>query len=175
MLLEVNFERKTNMNSKKALITGSFDPPTIGHLDIIKRACDLFDEVNVCIFRNSDKKYMFSEEVRLDMLHATCKNLPNVKINCSDKPVVIYAKENDINIIVKGARSASDFEYEKNLHDLGRDINPYTETLILFSRPEYERVSSSSARELIRYGLDLSKYLTDDVIKIIESQKQKAL
>lgn len=159
------------MNNRKALITGSFDPPTIGHLDIIKRACDLFDEVTVCIFRNSGKKYMFSEDVRLDMLSDMCKDLPSVKIDCSDKPVVIYARENGIKVIVKGARSASDFEYEKNLHNVGHDINPDVETLILFSRPEYERVSSSSARELIRYGLDLSKYLTQDVIKIIENQK----
>ncbi len=159
------------MNNRKALITGSFDPPTIGHLDIIKRACELFDEVTVCIFRNSGKKYMFSEEIRLEMLSSVCKELPKVKIDCSDKPVVIYAKENGINFIVKGARGAVDFEYEKNLHNVGKDINPDVETLILFSRPEYERISSSSARELIRYGLDPSKYLTDDVIGIIEKQK----
>ena len=159
------------MNNRKALITGSFDPPTIGHIDIIKRACELFDEVTVCIFRNSGKKYMFSEELRLEMLRSACKALPKVKIDCSDKPVVVYAKENGINFIVKGARGAVDFEYEKNLHNVGKDINPDVETIILFSRPEYERISSSSARELIRYGLDLSKYLTDDVIGIIEKQK----
>lgn len=158
------------MNNKKALITGSFDPPTIGHLDIIRRACELFDEVNVCIFRNSSKKYMFSEETRLEMLSAMCKDLPRVSISSSDKPVVVYAKDNSINFIVKGVRSARDFDYEKDLHNVGHDINEETETLLLFSRPEYERVSSSSARELIKYNLDLSKYLTPEVIEIIKKQ-----
>lgn len=158
------------MNTKKALITGSFDPPTLGHLDIIERACELFDDVKVCIFRNSGKKYMFSEEARLEMLRAMCKDLHKVSIDCSDKPVVIYAKENSINFIVKGARSAADFDYEKNLHNVGRDINPDVETLILFSRPELERVSSSSARELIKYDLDLSKYLSSEVTEIIRRQ-----
>ncbi len=158
------------MNSRKALITGSFDPPTLGHLDIIKRACSLFDDVTVCIFRNSGKKYMFSEDVRFEMLSAMCRNLPNVNIDCSDKPVVIYAKENSIDVIVKGARNACDFDYEKNLHNVGNDINPDVETLLLFSRPELERVSSSTAREFIKYGLDLSKYLDPEVIGIIKKQ-----
>lgn len=161
------------MNNKKALITGSFDPPTIGHLDIIKRASCLFDEVTVCIFRNSSKKYVFSEEIRTEMLRSMCKDIPNVKIDCSDKPVVIYAKENSINYIVKGVRNSRDFDYEKDLHNVGFDINPETETLLLFSRPEYERISSSTARELMRYGLDLSKYLTTDVIGMIEKEKTK--
>ncbi len=158
------------MKNKKALITGSFDPPTLGHLDIIKRTCALFDSVTVCIFRNSNKKYMFSEDVRLEMLSAMCKELSTVTVDCSDKPVVIYAKENGIDFIVKGARSASDFDYEKNLHHVGNDINTDVETLLLFSRPELERVSSSTARELIRYDLDLSKYLSKEVIEIIKKQ-----
>lgn len=161
------------MNNKKALITGSFDPPTIGHLDIIKRSSSLFDDVTVCIFRNSSKKYAFSEETRTEMLKAMCKDIPNVNIDCSDKPVVIYAKENSINFIVKGVRNARDFDYEKDLHNVGYDINPETETILLFSRPEYERISSSTARELMRYGLDLSKYLASEVIDIIEKEKTK--
>ena len=158
------------MKNKKALITGSFDPPTIGHLDIIRRSCALFDEVTVCIFRNSNKKYTFSEETRRTMLESMCSDLPNARIDVSDKPVVIYARENGIGCIVKGARNAIDFEYEKNLHNIGHDIYPDVETLILFSRPELERVSSSSARELMKYGLDLSRYLTEDVIEIIKNQ-----
>ena len=161
------------MNNKKALITGSFDPPTVGHLDIIKRACELFDEVRVCIFRNSSKNYAFSESARAEMLSAMCKDLPKVKIDVSDKPVAIYAKENDINFIVKGVRNARDFDYEKNLHNVGCDINPETETLLLFSRPEYERISSSTAREFMKYGLDLTKYLTPEVIEIIEREMAK--
>ncbi|MBE6619396.1 MAG: pantetheine-phosphate adenylyltransferase [Ruminococcaceae bacterium] len=161
------------MNNKKALITGSFDPPTVGHLDVIKRASSLFDDLTVCIFRNSNKKYTFAEETRVKMLSAMCKDIPNVKIDCSDKPVVIYAKENSINFIVKGARNARDFDYEKDLHNVGVDINPETETLLLFSRPEYERVSSSTVRELMKYDLDLSKYLTPEVIEIIEKEKTK--
>ena len=159
------------MENKKALITGSFDPPTLGHLDIIKRAADIFDEVTVCLFKNSEKRYTFSEETRLEMLKAICKDIDGVKVDSSDKPVVIYAKENSIRFIVKGARNSVDFEYEKFLHQVGNDINPDVETVILFSKPEYERVSSSAARELLRYGLDLSKYLSPEVIEIIKKQK----
>lgn len=161
------------MENKTALITGSFDPPTLGHLDVIKRASSLFDEVTVCLFRNSDKKYMFSEDVRFRMLHEMCKDISNVKIDSSDKPVVIYAKENSIKFVVKGVRNSSDFDYEKFLHQLGNDINPDVETLLLISKPEYERVSSSAARELIRYSLDTSKYLSPEVIDIVESSKNK--
>ncbi len=159
------------MKTRKALITGSFDPPTLGHLDIIKRTASLFDEVTVTVFRNSEKKYMFSEEIRLKMLSEICKGLDNVKTDISDSCVVLYAKEHSIDAVVKGARNALDFQYEKDLHQVGNDIVPETETLILFSKPEYERVSSSSARELIRYSLDLSKYLPCEVIKIIEDLK----
>ena len=155
------------MENKKTLITGSFDPPTLGHLDIIKRASSLFDDVTVCLFKNSDKKYMFSEDIRLEMLREMCKDIPNVKIDSSDKTVVLYAKENLITTIVKGARNSVDFEYEKSLHQVGNDINPDVETVILFAKPQYERVSSSAARELIRYGLDLSNYLPPEVIDII--------
>lgn len=154
------------MKVQKALITGSFDPPTLGHLDIIKRACSLFDEVTVCIFRNSEKHYTFDEKARLEMLGCLCKNLPNVRLDCSDRPVVLYAKENSIKFIVKGVRNASDFEYEKTLHQAGNDINPETETIILFARPEFERVSSSVAREFLRYGLDTSAYLSPEVANI---------
>ena len=161
------------MNNKKALITGSFDPPTIGHLDVIKRACELFDEVRVCIFRNSSKSYAFSEKVRAEMLCAMCKDLPKVKIDVSDKPVAIYAKENEINFIVKGVRNARDFDYEKDLHNVGLDINPETETVLLFSRPEYERISSSIAREFMKYGLDLTKYLTPEVAEIAMRERAK--
>ncbi len=161
------------MKVQNALITGSFDPPTLGHLDIIKRSAALFEGVTVCIFRNSEKKYMFDEQVRLEMLKALCADIPNVKIDCSDKPVVIYAKENSISVIVKGVRGASDFEYEKTLHQAGNDINPDVETVILFSRPELERVSSSIAREFLRYGLDTSAYLSPEVARITNGGLKK--
>ena len=159
------------MENKKALITGSFDPPTLGHLDIIKRAAEIFDDVTVCLFKNSEKKYMFPESVRFEMLSEMCKDIPGVKVDSSDKPVVVYAKENSMRFVVKGIRNATDFEYEKFLHQLGNDINPDVETVILFSKPQYERVSSSAARELIRYGLDLSKYLAPEVVAIVRKQK----
>jgi pantetheine-phosphate adenylyltransferase len=161
------------MNVQNALITGSFDPPTLGHLDVIKRSADLFDEVRVCIFRNSEKKYMFDEKTRLEMLKALCADIKNVVIDCSDKPVAIYAKENSIPVIVKGVRGASDFEYEKMLHQAGNDINPNLETVILFARPELERVSSSIAREFLRYGLDTSAYLSPEVAKIANGGLKK--
>ena len=154
---------------KRALITGSFDPPTKGHLDLIMRAAGLFDEVVVCICINSEKKYMFDLETRKCMLETMCKNLPAVRIDFYDGLVASYARDNGIDVIVKGARNGSDFEYEAGLAAVNFGLYP-VETFILVSKPEYSHFSSTVAREMIRYSGNVEDYLPPEVIRLIDTE-----
>ena len=151
---------------KRALITGSFDPPTKGHLDLIKRASALFDRVTVCIFINSEKKYMFSLEKRKEMLTAMCRDIPNVKVDSFGGLVSDYAKKNKADVIVKGARSGSDFEYEAMLSEVNNTVHK-VETVILPSDPSLSHISSTSAREMIRYNGNLEAFLPPQVIELL--------
>jgi len=153
---------------KRALITGSFDPPTKGHLDIIKRSAELFDSVTVCIFVNSEKRYMFSLATREEMLKAMCKGISNVRIDTCDTLVASYINENGIDVVVKGARNGSDFEYEAMLARVNSGMCS-AETVILPARAELAHMSSTAAREMIKYSCNLDEYLTPEVIAIIEN------
>lgn len=151
----------------KAMITGSFDPPTLGHQDVIERSSKIFDQVVVCLCLNSEKKYMFSEERRLEMLKACCEGLPNVTVDTCYGLVAEYAATHGVGVIVKGVRSGADFEYECVLDTVNRSIAPI-DSVFLPSRPEYRHLSSTVGREMIRYGGDLSKYLPEAVIRILK-------
>ena len=151
---------------KRALITGSFDPPTKGHLDLIKRTASLFDRVTVCIFINSEKNYMFSLEKRKEMLISMCRDIPNVKVDSFGGLVADYAKKIKADVIVKGARSGSDFEYEATISKVNCTVYP-VETVVLPTDPTLSHVSSTSARDMIRYGGNLEAFLTREVIELI--------
>lgn len=155
---------------KTALITGSFDPPTIGHYDLIKRVSTLFDRVIVCICINDAKQYMFSRLMRIEMLSAMCVGLSNVIVESNDGLTAYYAQKNDINVIVRGARTGADFEYEKNVHAVNNSLHPI-ETIILPAKPEHAHVSSSVVRELIKYSAPLDAYLTPEVIRVISNYR----
>ena len=154
---------------KRALITGSFDPPTLGHLDLINRCAALFDETVICVFVNSEKKYMFSLEKRLQMLKEMCGGIDGVSVDHFNGLVADYARTKGIDVIVKGARNGSDFEYECMLSNVNKAVYD-VETLILPSRPEYGHISSTSAREMIKYGGNLEAFLPEHVIRIIEQK-----
>lgn len=150
----------------RAMITGSFDPPTLGHLDIIKRAADLFDEVVVCAAENSEKRYAYPLDRRLEMLRAACRTLDNVTVDICSGLVAEYAATHEIDAIVKGVRSPLDFDYEMTLDRVNKSISPI-ETLLLAASPEYSHLSSTVAREMIKYGRDLSQTLPPEVIKLL--------
>lgn len=151
---------------KRALITGSFDPPTRGHLDLIERTHTLFDEVIVCLSSNSEKKYFFDLSTRFSMLKECCLPYTNVQVDVWDGLVAEYAKKHKITAIVRGVRSGADFEYECMVDEGNRLIYP-VETLFLPSRSEFRYLSSTVAREMIRYHQDLSKVLPPEVISIL--------
>lgn len=154
----------------KVMITGSFDPPTLGHIDVVARAAKMFDSVVVCVCSNSEKKYMFTARDRIEMLRAACGKYPNVQVEICAGLVSEYAASHGIDAIVKGVRSGADFEYECVLDAVNRSVAD-VETILLPSRPEYRHLSSTVGREMIRYGKELSKFLPEEVIPLVNRKR----
>lgn len=159
-------------NPKIALIPGSFDPVTVGHCDIVLRAAKIFDKVYVTEFINSSKTSFFSTDERLSMLHAAFDGIANVKVDVWGGLLADYAVSHDIGTIVKGARSATDFDYEMSLSLINRSISAELDTLIIPTKAEYMHISSTMVRELIRYGCDYSACVPACVAHLIESFKK---
>ena len=140
----------------KAVFPGSFDPPTNGHLNIIKRAAELFDEVDVVIAVNSDKKYLFSEEERLSMLSEIVKAFKNVEVHSWNGLIVEYAEKSGSKVLLRGIRNLSDFSYEFDLSLLNHKLNNSIETLFIPTEQKYLLMKSSSIKELAKYHGDIS-------------------
>ena len=156
----------------KALICGSFDPVTNGHLDIIRRAAALFDSVVVGIFINSEKKYYFDLNDRVMLLTEAVKDLKNVTVDFSEGYVAKYVEENGIDVIVKGVRNATDFEYEAMIDKVNKQIYPGAETLLLIASKETECLSSSFVKESFLSGEDISKYVPECVQKAFIAKQE---
>ncbi len=137
---------------KRAIYPGSFDPVTNGHIDIIQRAAALFDEVIVAVSTNIHKKPLFLKEERKEMLKASCWHLPNVTIDELDGLLVRYAKEHNVNAIVRGLRALSDFEYEFEMALMNRRLESNVETVFLMTNAEYSYLSSSTVKEVASFG-----------------------
>ena len=159
---------------KKALICGSFDPVTFGHMNIVQRAAKLFDEVTVGIFVNASKRYTFSEIVRAEMISAACAELglENVRVDVCSGLVASYVRENGIDVIVKGVRNTVDFEYEKNMAEANKLIYDGAETLLMVADERYGAISSSLVREMMSHGEDVSALLPKTVVEIINNSKK---
>ena len=139
---------------RRAVCPGSFDPITNGHLDIIKRASAHFDEVVVAVFINSTKQSMFSVEERIEMIKETTKNLPNIKVDSWSGLTVDYCKKNDIDVITKGLRAVSDFDYE--LQQAQVNLQAGVDTMFMATDPAHSFLSSSLVKELAKYNGDIS-------------------
>ncbi len=135
----------------RALLPGSYDPPTLGHYDLAMRAARIFDEVYVVAFANSSKHGRFSSAERLEMLHAAFDGTERIRVDLSDKLLADYAKENKITALVKGARGTVDFDYELQLSMINRSLCPELETVILPTRAELMHLSSTMVSELVKY------------------------
>ncbi len=137
---------------KKALCTGSFDPVTNGHINIFERAARLVDELTVCVFVNETKKYLFSMEERVDLLREATVHIDNLTVDSYNGLTADYMKQHDINVIIRGLRSATDFEYEVNKAQMMRHLVPTADTIFLLTAPEFLFISSSGVRELAHFG-----------------------
>lgn len=151
----------------KAIFPGSFDPMTLGHLNIIERASALFDEVIVVILENSEKHAMFDQEQRLAMLRNNTSHLSNVSVDADNTLTVTYAKKQGANAIIRGVRSVKDYEYELEIASANRYLEPTIETVLLFSVPEYAFVSSSMIREMMKYQADVKPLVSEDVYQAL--------
>ncbi|MEG0328806.1 MAG: pantetheine-phosphate adenylyltransferase [Longicatena sp.] len=155
---------------KKAIFPGSFDPITLGHVDIIERASKLFDEVVVVILENMNKNTIFTKEERLAFMYENLKHIKNVRIAYDHGLCVDFAKKEGACAIIRGVRSIKDYEYELDIAAINQHLNPEIETLCLFASPKYSYVSSSIIRELVMYHQDISDFVSDDVCKAFSTK-----
>ena len=162
-------------NKRIAVFLGTFDPMTLGHTDIIKRSLLLFDELHVLIARNPEKKTMFSEDERLEMLRAAIdEECLSEKVLCEvwERPVFEYCRRAGAKVILKGIRNASDFDYEKVLAKQTKSLDPQIETVSLFADPAYDHISSTYVRGCIEYGFELDGAVPESVRKLIDKYKK---
>ncbi|MDO4982240.1 MAG: pantetheine-phosphate adenylyltransferase [Eubacteriales bacterium] len=147
-----------------AICPGSFDPITLGHLNIIRRTSRIFDEVIVCVMKNASKTSpMFTVEERAAMVRKSVSKYPNVRVETPDGLLAEYAKNFPGAVVVKGLRAASDFDYEFQMNLINKKINPEMETMFLTSSEKYTFLSSSIVREIAKYGSDLTGLVPDEI------------
>lgn len=151
---------------KTAVYPGSFDPITLGHLNIIKRASMCFDKLVVCVMVNSEKKCtgLFTPEERVELIRRVTAKLPNVEVDMSDMLVAEYARQKRACTLVKGLRAMSDYEQELQMALINRKLNPRLDTMFLPSSAKYTYVSSSVVKEMAAYGADLSDFVPREII-----------
>ena len=153
-----------------AVYTGSFDPITLGHLNLIKRASRVFDRVIVCIMYNKDKHPLFSLEDRIRQVTTVTKRFPNVEVDSSDLLVAEYAKTKEATVVVRGLRAVSDYEKECQMALINKRLNPELETFFLPASEKYMYLSSSAVKELALFGADLSAFAPREIIGEIEEK-----
>ena len=155
---------------KKAICTGSFDPVTNGHVNIFERAAKLVDELIVCVFINEQKKFLFSMEERVDLLREATVHIDNLTVDANDGLASEYIKKHDINLIIRGLRSAADFEYEVNKAQMMKHLIPTVDTIFLLTAPEFLFISSSGVRELAHFGGDVHGLVPECVEFALQSK-----
>lgn len=149
-----------------ALVPGSFDPPTKGHLDVIERCTALFDRVVVAVIRNPTKSPMFSTEERIDLLEQCCEQWGNVEVDSFAGLLVDYADDKGVDTIVKGLRAVTDFDYEIQMAQMNRHLSGI-ETLFVATKPEYGYLSSSLVKQVAALGGDVDALVPDPVAKAL--------
>lgn len=154
----------------RALYSGSFDPVTYGHIDIVKRAANIFDEVVVAVMNNKAKNPLFSVEERVNMIKETTKDLKNVKVTSFSGLLVDFAKEEKINVIVRGLRAVTDFEYELQMAQTNHELLPEVDTMFLTTSILYSYVSSTIVREVASYHGDVSHFVPECIAQKIYSK-----
>lgn len=155
----------------KAVYPGSFDPVTFGHLDVIKRAASMFDELTVSVLNNSQKQPLFSVDERVNILKEATKELKNVKVDSFQGLLIDYCKANDIKVAVRGLRAITDFEYELQLAQINKKLsNGALDTVFLTTSLEYAYLSSSSVKEIAYYNGDISECVPKFVEELINEK-----
>ncbi len=155
----------------RAIYPGSFDPVTLGHLDIIKRASRIFDEVIVGVLNNPQKSPLFSVEERVKILEEVTADLPNIKVESFSGMMADYARKNKVQVSIRGLRGISDFEYENQTAQYNSRLSDgELETVFLVTSPEYSYISSSGVKEVASFKGDISPYVPDLVAKLVREK-----
>ena len=159
---------------RRAVYPGSFDPLTLGHLDIIRRSAGIVDELVVSVLHNSAKNSLFSIDERVSMIKEITHDIPNVKVTKFDGLLVDYVKKIDASLIVRGLRAVTDFEYELQMAQTNRKLNKRVETVFLSTSLEYAYLSSSTVKEIASFGGDITQFVPEFVVeKVTEKIKEK--
>ena len=146
---------------------GSFDPITLGHLDVIERAAKLVDSLIIGVLNNSSKQPLFSAEDRVGMIKLVTAHIPNVKVEAFEGLLVDFAKEKNANIVVRGLRAVTDFEYELQMAQTNSKISSQVDTIFLATNVKYAYLSSSVVREIAKYGGDISHFVPEEIMPLV--------
>lgn len=155
---------------KIAIYPGSFDPMTYGHLDIIERSSKMVDKLYVSVLINSAKNPLFSIDERVSMITEMTSHLPNVEVTAFDGLLVDYAKKMNASIIVRGLRAVTDFEYELQIAQTNRIVNPQVDTIFLTTSLEYSYLSSTIVKEVASYAGDISRFVPEPIAEAVYSK-----
>ena len=159
---------------RRAIYPGSFDPVTLGHLNIIKRAAVMFDEVIVTVMINSRKRGtgLFTPEERVELLKKVTASIPNVTVEWSDELLASYAKQKRARVLVKGLRAVSDYDAESQMAMINTQLNPKLDTIFMYTKPKYAYLSSTVVKEMAYYGADLSAFVPKEIIDDVNAKVQ---
>lgn len=152
---------------KIALLPGSFDPITIAHVDILKRAMPLFDKIVIGIGLNSAKQNFLSAAIREEMVSKICSTYRNVQVQLYEGLTVDFCRKINAKYMVRGIRSASDFEYERAIAQINQTMMPEVETILLLSKPEYSAISSTIVRDILRNHGDVSPFVPKEILQFL--------
>ena len=155
---------------RRAVYPGSFDPVTLGHIDIIERAAEIVDELIVGVLVNKGKNPLFSVQERVNMLQIVTRDMPNVTVESFDGLLVDFLKMRDAEFVIRGLRAITDFEYELQMAQTNRIMAPDTDTIFLTTNLEYAYLNSTTVREVASYGGDISKFVPDFIAEAVSEK-----
>jgi len=167
ILLLVSLKNLIPSDMKTALFPGSFDPITIAHVDILKRALPLFDKIVIGIGLNSSKQSFLSAEKRQEIVSAIFAGYDNVEVRLYEGLTIEFCRQLNVQYMVRGIRSVSDFEYERAISQINQTMMPEVETIFMLSKPEYSAISSTIVRDILRNNGDISKFLPEEALAFL--------
>lgn len=156
-----------------AIYPGSFDPITRGHLDILERFSKVFDTIYVAVGNSTKKNYLFDFEERAEMVRQSVEDLPNVEVVAFDGLTVEVAKKMQAEFILRGVRTAGDFEYEQRMASMNYRLEPSIDTILVYSKPELNIISSSLIKEVAMFGGDIRQFVPDNVAEKLMQKLKK--
>lgn len=164
-------QRKRGFIMKIAIYPGSFDPVTKGHLDILKNASEIFDKVIIAVAHNGEKKGFLTVEERVMLIKESIKGFNNVEVDAFEGLTIEYAKKHGAEVLIRGLRAVSDFEYEMQLSQTNSALCPEIKTVFLITKPKYNFISSSTIKEILNNDGDISKFVPEPVFEYLTRGK----